>query len=105
MKAKHASKPEFAALFEATNLLRREQEEESRLVDKIQSQRQQLENAEAQLLSLEQSLADAKKSLAPSNTPEQMLQATKNEVKKNRELVKERMTFEYNERLRKLQNT
>jgi intraflagellar transport protein 81 len=25
MKAKHASKPEFAALFEATNLLRREQ--------------------------------------------------------------------------------
>jgi intraflagellar transport protein 81 len=56
-------------------------------------------------MSLEQSLADAKKSLAPSNTPEQMLQATKNEVKKNRELVKERMTFEYNERLRKLQNT
>ena len=34
-----------------------------------------------------------------------MLQATKNEVKKNRELVKERMTFEYNERIRKLQNT
>jgi hypothetical protein len=56
-------------------------------------------------MSLEQSLADAKKSLAPSNTPEQMLQATKSEVKKNRELVKERMTFEYNERLRKLQNT
>lgn len=74
-------------------------------MDKIQSQRQQLEVAEAELMSLEQSLADAKKSLAPSNTPEQMLQATKNEVKKNRELVKERMTFEYNERMRKLQNT
>lgn len=93
MKAKHSSKPEFTVLFEATHLLRKEQEEESRLVDKIQSQRQQLEVAEAELMSLEQSLADAKKSLAPSNTPEQMLQATKNEVKKNRELVKERMTF------------
>ena len=31
-------------------------------------------------------LVDAQKSLAPSNTPEQMLQATKNEVRKNREL-------------------
>ena len=44
-------------------------------------------------MSLQQTLMDAQKSLAPSNTPEQMLQATKNEVRKNRELVKERMTL------------
>lgn len=75
------------------------------MIDKIQSQRIQLENAEGQLMSLQQTLMDAQKSLAPSNTPEQMLQATKNEVRKNKELVKERMTLEYNERLRKLQNT
>ena len=98
------NKADFGPLFEATNLLRKEQEEEARLVDKIQSQRAQLENAESQLMSFQQALVDAQKSLAPSNTPEQMLQATKNEVRKNRELVKERMTLEYNERLRKLQN-
>ncbi len=56
-------------------------------------------------MALEQSLSDAKKSLAPTNTPEQMLQAMKSEVRKNREIVKERMTFERDERLKKLQNT
>lgn len=41
---KHNSmnKPDFAPLFEATHLLRKEQEEEARLIDKIQSQRIQL---------------------------------------------------------------
>lgn len=45
---------------------------------KIQSQKQQLESAEAQLMSLQQSLVDAKKSLSPDNSPEQMVQALKN---------------------------
>ena len=56
-------------------------------------------------MSLEQSLTDAKKSLSPNNSPEQMLHAVKNEVRKNREIVRERMTVEYNERLKKLQQT
>lgn len=47
-------------------------------------------------MSLQQSLADAQKSLLPDNSPEQMLHAIKNEVRKNRETVKERMTVEYN---------
>lgn len=34
-----------------------------------------------------------------------MLGAIRNEVKKNREIVKERMNVEYNERLKKLQQT
>ena len=34
-----------------------------------------------------------------------MVQALKNEVRKNREIVRERMTVEYNERLKKLQQT
>ena len=41
-KNNSANKPDFGPLFEATNLLRKEQEEEARLVDKIQSQRAQL---------------------------------------------------------------
>lgn len=47
-------------------------------------------------MNLQQSLADAKKSLSPNNSPEQMLHAIKNEVRKNREVVRERMAVEYN---------
>ena len=43
-------------------------------------------------MSLQQTLMDAQKSLSPDNSPEQMLHAIKNEVRKNREIVKERMT-------------
>lgn len=56
-------------------------------MDKIQSYREQLENTEAKLMSYQQSLADARKSLSPNNSPEQMLFAIRNEVKKNREIV------------------
>lgn len=79
-----------------TSQLRKEQEEEVRISEKIQSYRNQLENAENQLMSLEQSLTDARKNLSPNNSPEQMLNAIRNEVKRNREIVKERMTVEYN---------
>lgn len=34
-----------------------------------------------------------------------MVQALKNEVRKNRQIVRERMTVEYNQRLKKLQQT
>lgn len=69
MKSKHGGKAEMAPMLAATNLLRKEQEEEVRIVEKIQSHRQQLENAENQMLSLQQSLTDARKSLAPNNSP------------------------------------
>ena len=48
------------------------------MIDKIQSYRSQLENAESQLMSLQQTLMDAQKSLSPDNSPEQMLHAIKN---------------------------
>ena len=34
--------------------------------------------------------------VSPDLSPEQMLHAVKNEVRKNREIVKDRMTVEYN---------
>lgn len=92
-------------MLQATTMLRKEQEIEDTLIRKIQSHRSQLEGAESQLMSLQQSLVDAKKSLSPNNSPEQMVHALKNEVRKNREIVRERMTVEYNERLKKLQQT
>lgn len=49
-KNKNTEKPEFQALLEVTNLLRKEQEEEARLTEKLQMQRQQLEYSDQQLL-------------------------------------------------------
>ena len=45
MKTKHANTAEMAPMLQATNSLRKEQEEEARMMDKIQSYRSQLENA------------------------------------------------------------
>lgn len=47
-------------------------------MDKIHSYRDQYENAEAKLMSYQQSLLDAKKSLSPNNSPQQMLYAIRN---------------------------
>lgn len=96
MKSKHGHKAEMNAMLIPTSQLRKEQEEEVRICEKIQSYREQLENAESQKMSLEQSLMDARKNLSPNNSPEQMLHAIRNEVKRNREIVKDRMTVEYN---------
>lgn len=45
---------------------------------------------------------NAKKSMAEGNSPEQMLQAVRNEVRKNRELANERLGFEINEKRKKI---
>ena len=92
---------EFQALLEATNLLRREQEEEARISEKIRTQKQQLEWVDGQLLTSQQRLIDAKKTFALDNTPEQMLAALRNEVKKNRQLCEERLRLEINEKKNK----
>jgi intraflagellar transport protein 81 len=101
-KTKNTNKPEFQALLEATNLLRKEQEEEARLSEKLRTQRQQLEWTDQQLLSSQQRLIDSKKSLSMDNTPEQMLMGLRAEVKKNRDLCNERLRIEINDKKRKL---
>lgn len=92
---------EFQALLEVTNLLRREQEEEARISEKIRTQKQQLEWVDQQLLTSQQRLIDGKKTFALDNTPEQMLAALRNEVKKNRQLCEERLRIEINEKRNK----
>lgn len=46
---------------------------------------------------------DCKKSMSPDNTPEQMLQSLRNDVKKNRELCADRLAIEINEKRKKLE--
>lgn len=45
MKSKHGNKPEMAAMLIPTSELRKEQEEEVRISEKIMNYRNQLENA------------------------------------------------------------
>ncbi|EGR32885.1 intraflagellar transport protein, putative [Ichthyophthirius multifiliis] len=104
-KNKNTNRPEFQALLEVTNLLRKEQEEEARLAEKIYQQKQQFEYTDQQLLASQQRLMDAKKSLSASNTAEQMLQNMRNDVKKNRELSNQRFAIEINEKKKKLEQT
>ena len=101
-KNKNTNKPEFQALLEATNLLRREQEEEAKLGEKLRMQHQQLEWTEQQLIATQQRLIEAKKSLSIDNTPEQMLMGLRAEVKKNRDLCNERLANEINDKKNKL---
>ncbi|KRX08285.1 hypothetical protein PPERSA_01746 [Pseudocohnilembus persalinus] len=103
-KGKNTNNPQFQALLDVTNSLRREQEEEARIQDKLRQQRAHLEWTDQQLLASQQRLFDAKKSVAPENTPEQMLMSLRAEVKKNRELQNERLAIEINEKSKKLQN-
>lgn len=97
----YVNNAEFQALLEVTNLLRREQEEEAIISEKIRTQKQQLEWVDQQLLATQQRLIDAKKTFALDNSPEQMLAALRNEVKKNRQLCEERLQLEINEKKNK----
>jgi len=100
---KNNTKPEFQTLLQATNLLRREQEEEAKLGEQYRVQREQLEFTDQQLMSSQQRLIDAKNSLSVDNTPEHMLHGLRTEVKKNRDLCNERLAFEINDKKKKLQ--
>ncbi|CAK79733.1 unnamed protein product (macronuclear) [Paramecium tetraurelia] len=102
-KSKVLTKPNFNELLDVTNMLRKEQEEEARLQDKLRQQRMTLDQTDQQLLQAQQRLIDAQKSLSPDNSPEQMLMALRNEVKRNREISKDRLGFDLKERRKKLE--
>lgn len=102
IRSKHSAKPMFQLLLAETSNLRKEQEEESNLENKLYNQKLQLEAAESTLLSAQQALNDSRKSISPNNTPEQMLAATKAEVKKNRDYLNNRLSIELSERQKKL---
>ncbi len=105
LRAKHAAKPIFVQLLAETSSLRKEQEEEANLDNKLYTQKMQLDSTEANLLNAKQALQDAKKSISPNNTPEQMLAATKADVRKNRDYANNRLAIEIAERQKRIFQT
>ena len=102
-KKKHGDNPDFLELVESTSMLRKEQEEGSRLFEKLQEQKQQMEWCEQQLLIVKQKLIDAKKASGHNTSPEKMLEALKTEVKRNRDLCYEILGRELQEKMKRLQ--
>ena len=85
-----------------TNQLRKEQEEEARLTEKLHTQRYQLDISDQQLLMAQQRLIEAKKLLNQEMSPEEMLENLRSEVNRNRDM-QERINLEIQEKIRQLQ--
>ena len=103
LKKKNAGKAEFQELVQTTSLLRKEQEEGSRLYEKYMEQKAQLEWYEQQLLMAKQKLLDSKKMSGKNTSPEMMLQMISNEVKKDRQMLNEVIGRELIEKSKRLQ--
>mmetsp|Transcript_15301 Transcript_15301/g.43738 ORF Transcript_15301/g.43738 Transcript_15301/m.43738 type:complete len:638 (-) Transcript_15301:436-2349(-) len=86
LQSKTQNKEGFDALLEVTSSLRKEQEEEARIAEKIREQRVQLEQAEQQYMLSTQRLAELKSSIKDSDAgAETMLKVLRDEVNRNRE--------------------
>ena len=102
-KQKFSGNAEFKELLDATSMLRKEQEEEARLVEKIHEQEQQLEWFEGSLLSAQQRLINIKKAVSADTSAQDMLNMLKADVKKNREFCNERVGRELSEKVKRLE--
>lgn len=103
LKSKFTGKEDFQQLLEATSKLRKEQEEEAMLMEKLREQQQHLEWAEENLTTAKQRLLESKKMTASSVSADDMLKALKQEVKNNRELCNERIGRELSEKVKRLE--
>ena len=102
LKAKFVGNEEFQQLLEATSKLRKEQEEEALLNEKLSEQQQQLEWCEGNLLAAQQRLLETRKVTASDLSPQEMLKTLKAEVKKNRDFCNERIGRELTEKVKRL---
>ena len=103
LKAKFVGKEDFQQLLEATSKLRKEQEEEAMLNEKLREQQQQLEWYEGNLLAAQQRLLDVRKVTASDISAQEMLKLLKADVKKNREFCNERIGRELTEKVKRLE--
>ena len=102
-KGKSSNKKEFTDLLDATSSLRKEQEEEARLVEKMDEQSAQLEWCEGTLLTTEQRLVDIRKAVSEDTSAGDMLNLLKKDVKRNRDFCNDRIGMELNEKSKRLE--
>jgi intraflagellar transport protein 81 len=103
MFKKKNNSPDFQQLVEATSMLRKAQEEGSKVFEKMNEQRQRLEICEQQLLHTKQKLIDTKKLSGSNITSDKMLELLKLDVKKSRELCDDILGRELMQKRERLQ--
>lgn len=101
MKNKVQGKREFQPLFEATSNLRREQEEEAILSEKIREARNLIEFNEQQTMMAQQRVFDMEKTNSKDVTANQMLDFLKKDVARNRSMLQYQLSAELNEKHKK----
>jgi len=87
MKSKVVGKKDFQPLLEATSNLRREQEEEAILMEKLREAKMQIEYLEQQTMLAQQRVFDMEKTSSKDTSAVQMLDFLKRDVKRNRDLL------------------
>eukprot|EP00929_Paragymnodinium_shiwhaense_P106287 TRINITY_DN7154_c0_g3_i1.p1 TRINITY_DN7154_c0_g3~~TRINITY_DN7154_c0_g3_i1.p1 ORF type:complete len:673 (-),score=310.08 TRINITY_DN7154_c0_g3_i1:131-2149(-) len=96
----------FAELLKVTSLLRKEQEEEARLMEKLMEQRQMLEQTEQLYIERSAKLREMREAAAQDGegSAEAMLKMLRNDVQKHRDALN-RVRREHDEKLQRLRET
>jgi DNA anti-recombination protein RmuC len=83
--------PGFAPLLEATSSLRKEQEEEGKLADRMHEQRIALQSAERKYAEVNRRLAETRATTNEDMSAEAVLEGARREAAEGRQLVKKTM--------------
>lgn len=86
-----------------TSNLRKEQEEEARIIEKMQESKHQIDWNEQQIMILQQRLIDFERTQKEETTAQEMLNILSTDVRKNRELLMERYKKEISDKAYKLE--
>ena len=100
-KQKYEDKADFQAIFKEITLMRKEQEEEGNLMEKLRNQKRLLHKCDEDLLVVRQKHFEAKKSLGEEANPDEMLFALRQEVGRSKIKISE-IQFELKEKRKKI---
>lgn len=98
---KHDGKAEFQSILKEITLMRKEQEEEGNLTDKLRQQKRLLEKCDDDLLIARQKQLEARRAVGDDATAEEMLFALRQDVARTRNKIAE-IQFEVKEKRRKM---
>ena len=104
LKKEYLSKPDFAALFEMTSKLRKEQEQDSNLEKKIARQAYDIKEAEERLIVAQQRLIDNKKNLDNNISALQLLENARAQRNNNRDAFENLSKYELIDRRNRIKN-
>lgn len=98
---KYEGKSDFQAILKEITLMRKEQEEEGNLADKLRQQRRMLEKCDEDLLIARQKQLEARRAVGDDSSAEEMLFALRQDVARTKNKISE-VQFEIKEKRKKM---